>query len=148
MNTPMDSSSDPPKLSTVLATAFFSFSLMVLLLYAGVKTISDFRIQKTALSNRQQHIAQDAADAVHHFIDEQFNTLETAVRLTDLDTQPEAQQSRILNSLLGLRSAFWNLVLLDTHNRLVARSSRLSMDASKRYIDRLQDLLPGMVGPD
>ena len=97
MNAPTDSPSIPHKMSTVLATSFFSFSILVLFLYAGTETISDFRIQKAILANRQQHIAREAAEAVHRFIDEKFGILETAIWLTDLDARSEAQQSRIFH---------------------------------------------------
>ncbi len=136
-------SSGAPRLSRTLATAFFSVSAVVLLLYGSVEMFSAFRNQQTFISAKQQLIAQDAAKMVGNFINENFSILETTIWLTDLATAPDGKQSLILQSLLGIRSAFRQLVLLNGQNRILARSSRLSMDASSRIAGMLDDIGPG-----
>ncbi|MEM5789063.1 MAG: hypothetical protein AAGU11_17250, partial [Syntrophobacteraceae bacterium] len=77
-------SSGSKRLSTILATAFFSLSAVVLLLYGGMKTYHEVNTQQALISNMQQLIAQDAAKTVSGFINENFSTMETASRLTNL----------------------------------------------------------------
>lgn len=127
-----------PKLSTILATAFFCFSLVVLLLYSGLETFYDFRTLEAVISNRQQLIAQEAARTVSGFVEESFSILETCIWLTDLDTAPAVEQKQILRSLLGLRSAFRRLELRDNHHQVLARASRLSIRESVRFDDRFE----------
>jgi len=132
-------------LSTTLATAFFSFIIVVLFLYVGGEKLSDFKNQEAVVSSKQQVIAQNAAKTVRNFIRESFSVLETAVWLTNLDAASVAEQRRILQSLLGLQSAFRHLVLLNDRNRISAQSSRLSMDASRRFTDQLKKILKGQM---
>ena len=137
-----ESSPTSRMLSTTLATAFFSFIIVVLLLYAGVKTFSDFNIQKSIVSSKQQLIAQDAAKTVSNFIQDNFNVLKTSAWLTNLDAASRKEQEQILQSLLGLQPSFRHMVLLNARNRISATSSRLSMDALNTFTDRLKDLMP------
>ncbi|HDR46823.1 MAG TPA: PAS domain S-box protein, partial [Geoalkalibacter subterraneus] len=139
MKSATKSSPKPRSLSSTLALALFSLSAVLLLLYAGMDILSDFKIQETVLSRRQQVIAQEAARTVNNFINENFSILETAIWLTDLDKAPGHEQRKILQSLLGLRPAFRQVVLLNDHNQVLARASRLSTGASEQFIARVDD---------
>ncbi len=143
METLTEESSEARKLSTTLATAFFSLSVVVLLLYGGVKTYHEVKIQQALISNMQQLIAQDAAKTVSGFINENFSTLETASRLTDLFAVSEAQRQQFLQGILGLRRALRQVLLLNTRNQVIAQSSRLSMEASSRFMDQVKYIKPG-----
>ena len=143
METLAEESSKARKLSTILATAFFSLSVVVLLLYGGVKTYHEVKIQQALISNMQQLIAQDAAKTVSGFINENFSTLETASRLTDLYAVSEAERQQFLQGILGLRRALRQVLLLNTRNQVIAQSSRLSMEASSRLMDQVKYIKPG-----
>ena len=128
------------KLSTILAAAFFSLSAAVLLFYGAVKTYYEIKTQHAVISIKQLLIAQGAARTVNSFINENFNILETANKLTNLYAVSASEQRQILQSLLGIRAGLRRLVFLDTHNRILAQSSRLSMAAPSRLLDQLQDI--------
>ncbi|MFZ7110428.1 MAG: hypothetical protein ACOWYE_01990 [Desulfatiglandales bacterium] len=127
MKNPAEMPQRAHRLSTTLAAALFSLSAVVLLLYVSVVTIFHFRTQKAAVFSRQQLIAQEAAKTINHFINESFSILETTSWMTDLDAMPELEQTRILQSLLGLRPAFRGLALLNADDRILTLASRLSM---------------------
>ena len=143
METLAQKSSKAKKLSTILATAFFSLSVVVLLLYGGVKTYHTVKIQQALISNMQQLIAQDAAKTVSSFINENFSTLETASGLTDLYALSEVERRQFLQGILGLRRALRQVVLLNTRNQVLAQSSRLSMEAPSRLMDQVKYIEPG-----
>ncbi len=143
MKTLTEESSRARKLSTTLATAFFSLSVVVLLLYGVVNTYHEVKIQQALISNMQQFIAQDAAKTVSGFIDENFGTLETASKLTDLYAVSQAERQEFLQGILGLRRALRQVALLDTHNQVIAQSSRLSMEASSRLMEQVKNVALG-----
>jgi PAS domain S-box-containing protein len=131
------------KLSTILAAAFFSLSVVALLFYGSVKTYYEIKTQHSVISIRQQLIAQGAARTVNSFINENFNTLETANKLTNIYAVSASEQRQLLQSLLGVRAGLRRLVFLDTRNQILAQSSRLSMSAPSSLLDQLQDSNPG-----
>lgn len=136
-----------PKMSTTLALAFLALSAVVLLFYSGLRSYQEFRKHEGFILNKQQLIAQDAARTVSGFIQDNFRMLETAVWVTDLHALSEAEQRRVLRSLLGRRSALRGAVLLDAQNGVTAESSRLSREASRPFRDRLEEVLSGEVSP-
>lgn len=143
-----------PKMSTTLALAFFALSAFVLLFYSGLRSYQEFRKHEGFILNKQQLIAQDAARTVSGFIQDNFRMLETAVWVTDLHALSETDQRQIVRSLLGPRSSLRGAVLLDASNRVTAESSRLSLEASRAFRDRLKEVLSGeflrdqrMIGP-
>ncbi len=139
----MDASRRAPRLRATLAVAFISSSVVVLLLYSALETYTRFKIQESVIFSGQQLKAQEAAKMVSDFVHECFSILETAIWLTDIHKKSEEEQKHILQGLLGLRPALRGLVLLDTRGRIQARSSRLSMEASQPFTDRLEDIAPG-----
>jgi len=125
-------------LTTTLAIAFFSLSVVVLLISSGLQIASNIQAQRETISNKQQLIAQDATRTVSSFIQEKFSVLETAVGLVDLVTLPPDEQKQILESLLGAQPAFRQLVVLNAQNQEVARASRVSLVAAGRLSDQLK----------
>ena len=80
-------------LATTLAIAFFTLSVIVLLVNGGFALYTNIRTYQESVSVQQQLIAQDASKTVSTFIQEKFNTMETAVQFTD----PIKQRSRQKN---------------------------------------------------
>ena len=74
-------------------------------------------MQREAISNKQQLIAQEASRTVSTFIQEKFSVLATTVELTDLVTAAPEEQKQILDSLLGPQPAFRQLVVLNAHSQ-------------------------------
>ena len=70
-------------LATTLVIAFFSISALALLLSSALQIALNIQSQQTAISSRQQLIAQDAAKTVSAFIQDKFNSLQTAAELSN-----------------------------------------------------------------
>ncbi len=117
-------------LTTTLAFAFFTLSVVMLLISSGWHLFSNVRTQQRAISSNQHLIAQDAALGVRSFIQEKFNALDTAIQLTDPTTLSQTEQRQILQSLLGLQPSFKRLVLLDAKDRILMQASRHSLEAA------------------
>ncbi len=124
-------------LATTLALAFFTLSMVALLVSSSLQLLSGIQTQQRAIASNQQLIAQDAASTVSSFIQEKFSTLETTVWLTDLDTASAEEQTTLLQSLLGLQPSFRQLVVLNTREEIVAQASRVSLRASGQPGDQL-----------
>jgi len=147
MTSPRKSAVTTLGLSMAMALAFFSLSVAVLLLYSGLDAVRDFRAQESDIFNKQQLAAQNAAKTVSNFINENFSVLETAIGLSPFDRMSGTEQKQVLQTLVGLRPAFRHLVLFDDRNDVVAQASRLSSYASKAFVDRLKESLPGKNPP-
>jgi signal transduction histidine kinase len=126
-------------LSATLALAFFTLSAVVLLIAGGLQILSKFQTQQETIANRQKIIAQDASKQVSSFVQEKFSILKTTARLTDLIAASPDEQKTVMGSLLGLHSAFRQLVLVDDEKRELARVSRLSLSGSQYLINQLSD---------
>lgn len=135
-------------LSATLAIAFFTLSVVVLLLAGGSQLFFNIQTQQQALSNRQLLIAQDAAKTVSGFIQDKFSVLGTIVGASKLTSTDPEEQSRLLEGLLGLQPAFRHLVLLDTDNREITVASRLSKAASDEFMSRLDADLLAQIGQE
>lgn len=126
-------------LSVNLAIAFFTLSAVVLLVVSGLYLYLNFQTQRTVIASQQELIAQEASKAVSSFIEEQFSVLETAIDLANPVSASSQESELILDRLLGLRPAFRQLVLLDTHDRQLGEASRLLGTISEEFIARLSD---------
>ena len=83
-------------LLATLAIAFLGLSAGVLLIATTAQSIFNFQTQQDAVASRQQLIAQDAANQVAGFIQNNFNILESAIKLGDLVlTSPELQKTTL-----------------------------------------------------
>lgn len=143
MKTPSETISQTRRLSTTLTTAFFSLSLVALLLLSTVETYSDFKTQEAFISSKQRFIALNAAKTVSNFIQESFGILETAIWLADPDGMPGPEQRRMLRSLLGLQPAFRHLLLFDPNNQIVAQATRSSLASARQSANQLKDAFSG-----
>ncbi len=117
-------------LRATLAIAFVGLSLAVLLIATGSEMVFYYQTQREAVADRQRLVAQDAANTVAGFIQEQFGVLEAAATLGDLASAPQQDRDRVLGSLLGLEPALRQLVVLDSQGRELAGASRVSVAMS------------------
>lgn len=124
-------------LSATLAIAFFSFSLVVLLISIGLQIYSNFRSYQQNLTGQQQLVAQEAAVSVSNFIQGQLSVLKTTATLTNPAKVTEQARIESLNSLLGQEPAFRQVALLDAQYQQVATVSRLSKVASGNAMKQL-----------
>jgi rsbT co-antagonist protein RsbR len=125
-------------LTTTLAIAFFTLSVVALLISSALQIASNIQIQREAIVGRQRLIAQDATRTVSSFIEQKFSVLETVVQLTDPATTSPQTQQHVLDSLLGPQPAFRQLVALSAASQELAHSSRISLAASKPLSDRIK----------
>ncbi len=132
----------PRRMSTLLAGALFSMSVVVLLIYGGLEMLNTFRSQDALIASRQQLIAQNAAKTVSGFIHENFSLLESTVWLTNFETLPAGEQERLLRRLLGYRPALRQVMFVDHGGKVIAHSSRLSRHASWPQVDYLRSIMP------
>jgi putative methionine-R-sulfoxide reductase with GAF domain len=129
-------------LTVTLALAFLALSVVVLLIAGGLQIFFNFQTQREIVAEKQQLVAQEAANTVAGFIQEKFSELEAAVRLGIPTHASPEEQKEVLDSLLGLEPAFRQVVLLDAQGRELVSTSRLSQMASGELADRMEgDLL-------
>ncbi|NJN66331.1 MAG: response regulator [Chloroflexaceae bacterium] len=137
MEKPTREPRDAHSLTTTLAFALFTLSVVMLLISSGWHLFLNVRTQQKAISSNQHLIAQDAAVGVSNFIQNQFNALDAIIHLTDPTELPPQEQRRILQSLLGLQPSFKRLVLLDAQNQMLMQASRYSLETSGQLSDEL-----------
>jgi ABC-type sugar transport system substrate-binding protein/methyl-accepting chemotaxis protein len=124
-------------LSATLAIAFLGLSAGVLLIATTAQSIFNFQTQQDAVASRQQLIAQDAANEVAGFIQNNFNILESAIKLGDLAlTSPELQKTT-LERVQSLDRAIRQLVLFDNQDRELVKVSRISQTAVEELAGRV-----------
>ncbi len=113
-------------MTVTLAVAFFAVSIAVLLIVTGLDMYENLQAQKTAVADRQQHIAMQAANTVKTFIQDIFRELHAAVHLANLIDSDYEHRTLALERLLGLEKAVRHLVLFDEQEKELASVSRLS----------------------
>jgi len=128
-------------LTTTLALAFFTLSMVVLVVSSGLQLYTNLQTQQATITNRQQLIAQEASKTVSSFIQEKFTALETAVSFANpITASPEARNT-FVGSLLGIHPAFRQFVLLSSQGRELAQISRVSQTISPQFAAQLTDEL-------
>jgi anti-anti-sigma regulatory factor len=120
-----------------LALAFFSLSVVILVISNGLQLFSNIQSQRRALTSNQQLIAQGAASTVSRFVQEKFSTLETALQLNDLSAMPEPTQRQVLEGLIGLQPSFKRLIFMNTDGTILAQAARLSLEAPLGFTQRI-----------
>ena len=124
-------------LTTTLALAYFGVSVFALLLSSGIQVALNVRAQQSALTNKQQVIAQEAGRTVSDFIQDRFNSIETAVGFANpIVATPEAQKN-IMEGLLGIHPAFKQFSLLDKQSRQLAFATRSTSTLSPQFIKHM-----------
>ncbi len=125
-------------LATTLVIAFFSISALALLLSSILQIGLNVQTQQAALSSRQQVIAQNAAQTVSAFIQGKFNSLQTAVELSNpISLSPDALKN-MMDGLLGHDPSIRQFALLDTGGHQLAQDSIGSNALSSQFKTQLQ----------
>ncbi len=124
-------------LSATLAIAFFSLSLVVLLISSGLQVYSNVASQREAMASKQQLIAQETAGTVSAYIQDKLNLLDATSRLTRPADVSQETQEQIINSLLGIQQAFRQIIILNAQGKQIVSTSRLSQSASGILADKL-----------
>jgi len=126
-------------IATTLAIAFFTLSVVILLVYGILALFTNIQTNQDATSSKQQLIAQDAAKTVSQFIQDKFSSMETAVELVDLVSVSAETQKTMMESLLGHDLVFQKFVLFDTRGQQLAYVSRVSQALAAQFIAQLKD---------
>ncbi|MFL7893551.1 MAG: cache domain-containing protein, partial [Anaerolineales bacterium] len=117
-------------LAATLSLAFLGLSFAVLFIATFIQSISAFQVQRIAIANQQQIVAQEAANTVTNLIQEKFNALEAAVQLNDPASKSTEEQETILETILGFDRAIQMVVLLTPEGVPSATATRLAQSTS------------------
>lgn len=82
---------DSRSLAATLAIAFLTLSVAVLFIAGGLQIYLSILTQQEIIADKQQLIAQDAANAVTSFVQEKFGLLEAVVEFNDLPSSSREQ---------------------------------------------------------
>jgi len=139
----MNTKTENPKkgargLTFTLAIAFFSLSVVILLVNGGWALYTNYLASQDTLAARQLLIAQDASKTVASSIEEKFTGVETAVGFANPVTASPGTRKNIMESLLSLHPAFRQFALLDRQGRQLAQVSRNSQTLSPQFVLRLE----------
>jgi GAF domain-containing protein len=126
-------------LVTTLAIAFFTLSVIVLLVNGGFSLYTTIRVYQESFTVQQQLVAQDASKAVSTFVQDKFNTLETAVNFTDPVTALPSEREIFIDGLLGSDPSFQQFILLNKQGRSLADTSGIAGDLSQQFISYRED---------
>src|SRR5688572_7584305 len=139
MTTKTHNSRPPRSLATTLAIAFFTLSVVILLVSGGFALYTDIKAYQDNIAQEQNHAAQDAKETVSAFIQDNFVALETAVEFVNPVTATSEARQTIMESLLGVDPAFQQFSVLDSAGRQLAEISRLSSTLSPQFTLQLKD---------
>lgn len=114
-------------LATMLSFSLIGLSILALVLATGPQLLSTIQAQQAVIFSNQRFAAQNAATAVHDFIEQRFGFLTIGSRLSNLAMESSTKQTQILQSLLGLEPSFQRLAVLDDQGQILAQASRLSL---------------------
>lgn len=128
-------------LTVTLAVAFLTLIAAVLLIANSLQMYFNFRVQRDIITDRQQLIAQKAANTVKNFIQGKFDILKTAASLSDMTVSSLQEQKLILEKLLGREPAFRQLILFDAQKQELIRDSRLSNLLSLKLTEKVKGML-------
>ena len=124
-------------LTVTLAIAFLALSVVVLLIASSLSMYFSFQNQQKLIINEQRFIAQNAANTVKSFVQENLGILERSAAIGSLATAGQEEQKTVLERLLGKVPSFRQLVLLDAQKQELAKVSRLSNLVSYGFIKQI-----------
>lgn len=114
-------------IKTILALAFFTVTLVALLITSGLLVYFNLRAQESAISNNQKLIANNAAKTVSSFVKEKLSILQTTIWISNPLSHSKSEQIELLQGLLGLQPSFQQFVLHDSQDKMTSRVSRRSL---------------------
>ena len=128
-------------LATTLAIAFFTLSVIVLLVNGGFALYTNVRAYQESVSVQQQLIAQDASKAVATFIQEKFNTMETAIQFTNPIAANAQDKKTFMDGLLGSHPSFQQFALLSKQGQPLADTSGIAGNLSPQFAAHTKEAL-------
>ena len=134
MITKTNNSRPSRSLATTLAIAFFTLSVVILLVNSGFALYTNIRTYQDSITSQQQYLAERAGQEVSAFIQDKFIALETAVEFANPITATAEVRKTTMESLLGLDPAFRQFVLIDNRGDELAQASRVSAFLTPQFI--------------
>ena len=125
-------------LTTTLALAFLTLSVVILLVNGSFALYANIKSDQDSISTQQQFIAQDAGKTVSSFIEDKFVVLEAAVEIVNPVKVNREAQKTLLESLFSLHPAFRQIALLDKSGRQLTQVSHISPDLSPQFVLQLK----------
>ena len=113
-------------LTVSLAVAFLAVSLVIVFVTTALDIYASIQSQQIAIADRQQRIAQQAANTVERFVQEKLQALNAAVHLANMGHALPEEQKLVMERLLGSEPAFRHVVLFDAREKERGNVSRLS----------------------
>lgn len=121
-------------LTTLLALAFVSLSVMLLAIAGAIGLYTNLRTYQDGLAAQQEFIAQEAAQAVRSFVQERFVTMETAVDFANPTTASEQDLETFMGGLVGSHPAFQQISLLNNEGRSLAELASRTGGLSEQFL--------------
>ncbi|MBN2535914.1 MAG: methyl-accepting chemotaxis protein [Spirochaetales bacterium] len=119
-----------------LALAFFLLSVLILFLFSSLQIFFYFQIQQTAITDKQQVIAKEAASTVSNFIKEKLLIMESFTGFVDLTSVSQSGQIRLLNDILAIEPSFRHIIFLDAYGNILSHVSRLSQNLFNEFLSK------------
>lgn len=135
-------------LTVTLAFAFLALSTVVLLISSSLNIYFGFQNQRKVIDVQQQFVAQKAAYSVKEFINDKFNILVSSIDFTNMHRVSLEDQKLGLEKLLGMESAFRQLILFDAQQLELLNISRLSKMVSGQLTDQIKHELFSQIKQD
>jgi methyl-accepting chemotaxis protein len=130
----MNTNKKSMSLTTTLALAFFTLSVVVLLISGIVQIIAYYQTQQETIASKQRLIASDATSQVSGFIQTKIGAMETFTMLSDLSSDSAAKQKELLSGLIGMQSSFHHVALFDVSGRFISGTSKQSQISFDDFI--------------
>lgn len=108
-------------LTVILAIAFLSLSVIVLLIAGSLELYFNYKGQAKLVTSQQELVARDATNSVNAFIRKKLEILDTGISVGNLATANSENQVLVLNKMAGLEPSFRKLILLDRHQQELQR---------------------------
>ncbi|MBN1114072.1 MAG: sensor histidine kinase [Oligoflexia bacterium] len=121
-------------LTMTLAVGFFSLCVLVLVIGSILNVVLNFNTQQRLIADRQQLIAQNAANAVRNYIQGKISVLENAITLSNMAHEGIKKKQLVLDKIMGKELSFRQMVLVARQGRELARVSRMSQSLSARLM--------------
>jgi len=128
-------------LAFVLAAGFLALSLTALIIAYIPQAILFLQTDFNRIDAEQSAIANDAANQVANFVQENFSGLELSANLVVPGDNSREEQESVLSHLLAEQPSLRSVILLDTNGREIAQSTRLAqaeVDSLLQQVDAAQ----------
>ncbi len=112
-------------LSSTLAFALITLSVIALLVSNTLQITSNWQVHQRAVAYRHQSYAHSAAIEVRSFLEMRWNMLATASKMSGLATAPVEQRTETLQRLLLLDPLLEQLLILDDRRFVIASVSQI-----------------------